>query len=258
MGMFDAVHRRGDYREFDGDWIHPTRTVDFNEIIYVVKGTVMMFEEDRKFELRKGDCIVLEKGKQHGGYAAAGKSVGFYWFEFYSDTDFIEEIKTVSFGSSDTFLCLARQLVRVTESPSYPSEVTDCYVRLLLSEIKAFSKKDKGSAYPVCGIIAEWIRNNSGRKIDVEEISKVFGYNRDYISRAFKRNFGISLKEYIDAERMKYIKGLLSATSYPLKQIAQMTGFQNYKAFLKFFSYHCGETPNEYRKESLNNYGKEE
>ena len=37
MGMFDAVFRRGDYREFDGDWVHPVRTVDFNEVIYVVK-----------------------------------------------------------------------------------------------------------------------------------------------------------------------------------------------------------------------------
>ena len=250
MGLFDADFKRGDYREFDGDWIHPTRVVDYNEVIYVVKGTVKMFEEDRRYELRKGDCIVLEKGKRHGGYEASGKSVGFYWFEFYSDTSFIDEIKNVSFGSGDAFLNLARKLVQTNESPLYPKQATNCYLRLLLNEILISSKRNDNTAYPVCGIIAEWIRKNSDRRIEVDEISMVFGYNKDYISRAFKRNFGVSLKEYIDAERLKFIKGLLVATTYPLKQISQMTGFQNYKSFLKFFSYHSGQTPFNYRKET--------
>lgn len=251
MGMFDAVFRRGDYREFDGDWVHPVRTVDFNEIIYVVKGSVKMFEEDKKYELKKGDCIVLEKGKKHGGYECTGKKCGFYWFEFYSDTDFIDEMKTVSFGSSDLFLSLARQLERVCETPSYAPEAADCYIRLILSEVQNASKRGRNTAYPVCGIIAEWIRENSNRKIDVDEISKNFGYNKDYISRSFKKNFGSSLKEYIDNERIRFIKGLLLTTTYPLKQIAQMTGFQNYKSFLKFFCYHADRTPYEYRKSNF-------
>ena len=250
MSLFDAVFKRGDYREFGGDWIHPSRVVDFNEVIYVVKGTVFMYEEDRKFELRKGDCIVLEKGKKHGGYECSGKNVGFYWFEFNSDSDFIERIKNVSFGSGDAFLNLARKLVYVSESPSYPKDASDCYMRLLLNEIDMASGRGKNTAYPVCGNIAEWIRKNSSRRIEADEISATFGYNKDYISRAFKRNFGMSLKEYIDAERLKCIKAMLVATSYPLKQIAQMTGFRNYKSFLKFFSYHSNETPYQYRKKT--------
>ena len=46
-------------------------------------------------------------------------------------------------------------------------------------------------------------------KIEVDEISGTFGYNKDYISRAFKRNYGVSLKMYIDNERLRYIKDLL-------------------------------------------------
>lgn len=252
MGLFDAVFKRGDYREFDGDWIHPTRVVDFNEVIYVVKGTVYLFEDDRKYELHKGDCIVLEKGKKHGGYECSGKNVGFYWFEFFSDTGFVEQIKNVAFGSGDAFLNLARKLVYVSENPSYSRQAADCYIRLILNEIEMASKRGGNTAYPVCGIIAEWIRKNSDRKIEVDEISRQFGYNKDYISRAFKRNFGMSLKEYIDAERLKYIKGMLIATSYPLKQISQMTGFHSYKSFLKFFTYHNDITPYQYRKQVYN------
>lgn len=247
MKLFDSVYKRGGFLEFSEGWIHPTRMVDYNEIIFVVKGTVKLFENDRKYELHKGDCIVLEKGKQHGGYECSDKEVAFYWFEFYSENDFIENMKYVSLGSGDSFLNLARQLVHVDESPSYPAQASDCYLRLLLNEIDVASKRGKNTAYPVCGTVAEWIIKNSDRRIEVDEISKLFGYNKDYISRAFKRNFGISLKEYIDGERVKYIKNLLVSTSYPLKQIAHMTGFHNYKSFLKFFGYHSDMTPNEYR-----------
>lgn len=254
MGLFEAEYKRGGFLEFPEGWIHPKRTVDYNEIIYVVKGMVMMFEGDRRFELHKGDCILLEKGKNHGGYEKSDRSVAFYWFEFYSDTDGFEAMKHTSFGSGDSLPDLSRQLVRVSESPTYPRQVNDCYIRLLLNEIDLAAKRVKNTAYPVCGTIAQWIRENNDRKIDVDEISSVFGYNKDYISRAFKRSFGLSLKAYIDSERLRHIKGLLHTTSYPLRQISQMSGFSNYKSFLKFFTYHSKQTPYEFRKNSFMNF----
>jgi transcriptional regulator GlxA family with amidase domain len=42
-----------------------------------------------------------------------------------------------------------------------------------------------------------------------------------------------------------------TSRGYGLKQIAQMTGFQNYKSFLKFFCYHADRTPYEYRKSNF-------
>ncbi len=249
MGLFDVSFRRSGFQEFREGWMHPERIVNYNEVIYVVKGVVKIFEDDRKYELHKGDCITLEKGKRHGGFEGAEKDVSFYWVEFDSDADFIPDIKTVSFSSNDTFITLVRQLVHVASSLQYPREACDCYVRLLLNEMKISAERGRNTAYPVCGIIADWIQNNCDRKIDVDEIADVFGYNKDYISRAFKKNFGVNLKSYIDSERVKYIKGLLISTSYPLKQIAQMTGFSNYKSFLKFFSYHGEKSPNEYRKQ---------
>ena len=252
MSIFEATFHRGGYLQFDKGWQHPVRVMDVNEIIYVVKGNVYIFEEDRRFELHKGDCIVLEKGKRHGGYEGSEKDVGIYWFEFFSDTKDLSSMKHVGFGLSESFLSLARLLTYSANVPSFPGEAKDCYIRLLLNEISAASARNKNNAYPVCGIIAEWIRLNSDRKIEVDELSKNFGYNKDYISRAFKRNFGVSLKSYIDAERSNYVKGLLLTTAYPLKQVSQMAGFPNYKSFLKFFGYHNNETPYEFRRKYFN------
>jgi len=248
MKYFDAVFDIGGLLKEEAGWIHPTRTVDFNEIIYVVKGTVKMFEEDRRYELHKGDCIVLEKGKSHGGFEIADKEVQFYWIQFFSDYDNFHEIKHVSFGSSAVLKVLADQLMHTKNTPAYPKAAADCFVRLMLCEIELASKKNTNTSYPICGTVAQWISENSSRKIEVEEISSNFGYNKDYVSRVFKRNFGLSLKEYIDDERMKYIKGVLLTTEYPLKQVSRLCGFSDYKSFLKFFSYHNEETPIEFRK----------
>ena len=253
MGVFEATFRRSGFQEFGSGWMHPDRIVNYNEVIYVVKGVVKIYEDDRKYELHKGDCITLEKGRRHGGWEGAEKDVGFYWVEFDSDTDFIDDIKNVAFGANDSFITLVRQLVHIAGTLQYPKDACDCYVRLLLNEMKICAERGRNTVYPVCGIIAEWVQNNCDQKIDVDDIADMFGYNKDYISRAFKKNFGMNLKEYIDAERLKYIKGLLMSTSYPLKQIAQMTGFSNYKSFLKFFSYHSDKSPNEYRKQLFGN-----
>ena len=51
---------------------------------------------------------------------------------------------------------------------------------------------------------------------------------------------------------MKFIKGLLLTTGYPLKQIALLAGFSDYKGFLKFFAYHSKETPMEFRQKYVN------
>lgn len=251
---FDADYVSGGLFVSRDTWIHPTRTIDSNEIIYVIKGTVRMFEENRRFELHKGDCLILEKGKRHGGYDYNDDEVSFYWFHFQTDFPSLSVMKNVSFRSGDGISLLSKQLLHSANTPAYSNDATNCFLRLVLNEIYLASNQSTDSAYPVCGVISEWITRNSDKKIAVEEISKKFGYNKDYISRAFKKHFGVSLKNFIDDERIKFIKSLLLTTGYPLKQISEMTGFPDYKSFLKFFSYHDEVTPQEYRHKYFNTH----
>ena len=47
---------------------------------------------------------------------------------------------------------------------------------------------------------------------------------------------------------MTHIKRLLLETEHTLAEVADMSGFTDYKLFLKFFRYHEGMTPTEFRK----------
>jgi transcriptional regulator GlxA family with amidase domain len=95
--------------------------------------------------------------------------------------------------------------------------------------------------------IEEWIRINSDRPLSVSAVAEHFGYNEDYISKLFRRESGVGLKAYIDSMRLLRIKGLLSTTAFPLQKISDECGFEDYKAFLKFFTYHEGVTPTKFR-----------
>lgn len=55
-------------------------------------------------------------------------------------------------------------------------------------------------------------------------------------------------KEFIDGERLKYIKKMLSLTECSLAEIAVMSGFSSEYALIRFFKQKEGYTPGEYRK----------
>jgi len=52
-----------------GQGRHPTRRIDSDELIYVLKGELSMFEDDRSFRVTAGEWLILRRGRKHGGLA---------------------------------------------------------------------------------------------------------------------------------------------------------------------------------------------
>jgi transcriptional regulator GlxA family with amidase domain len=95
--------------------------------------------------------------------------------------------------------------------------------------------------------IIEWIRINYNRHFKIEEIAKIFGYNGDYLSTAFRRYTGIPLMRYINMVRISNAKKLLLSTAAGIKEIAWQTGFEDEKTFMKRFKQLEDITPSTYR-----------
>ena len=95
--------------------------------------------------------------------------------------------------------------------------------------------------------IREWIRNNSNRAIIADDIANQFGYNKDYLTRLFKAELKVGLKEYITQSRLQAIKTMLLSSEKSLYEIAVESGFSEYKYFLDFFKYHEDIGPTAYR-----------
>ena len=72
-------------------------------------------------------------------------------------------------------------------------------------------------------------------------------YSREYISRLFKKNIGITPVEYLRKKKMEHACLLLSTTSLRISSIAEQCGYQDEKTFRTTFKTLLGITPSEYR-----------
>lgn len=230
------------------EWIHPSRVIDTNVLIYVTDGTVYLCEGYNEYILKKGDVIILEKNQRHYGFRPSKDTVSFYWMHFRADIPSDNAVKTVSMSDEYQMNLLFKQLLHFSNTAEYPANMSDYLVRMILIEATVHFTSEVDKRPPLITDICEWIRINRDKNIKVADIAAHFKYNEDYIARFFKQYYYKGLKSYIDAVKMKYIKELLMQTEYPLKEIAVMAGFEDYKYFLKFFTYHEEITPSQFRE----------
>lgn len=67
-----------------------------------------------------------------------------------------------------------------------------------------------------------------------------------YFRKLFKREFGISPKEYVIEKRIKYAASLIITGDCSLKEVATFAGYNDYKHFSVEFKRVTGKSPSEY------------
>ena len=121
-------------------------------------------------------------------------------------------------------------------------------MRLLIIELNAEYKRLDADNHPLFSAVKEWVRVNCDLPIKVSDVADHFRYNVDYLNRVFKRFYPAGLKAFIDEQKLQRIKASLLNDSSTLWEIAEKYGFSDYKYFLKYFKYHEGVSPTEYRQ----------
>ena len=138
----------------------------------------------------------------------------------------------------------------MSRTPVYNTEALDAASFLIFSELQNLPSLTSGNSF--ANKVAAYIRMKINKNVSVLSVAKHFGYSPDYISRLFKKTFGIGMKEYISEERMKYAKNLLLTTDLSVKEISAQTGFENENNFIKFFNYHERKSPLQFRNMYFN------
>jgi YesN/AraC family two-component response regulator len=233
---------RGGKFTSSGAWCHSERTIDTNEIIIVTEGEVHMFVGDEKFTLLPGDVLKIEPGVRHGGTKKSDHAA-FFWFHF----KLFEPLLTPTFShpkNSERLFLITKELMHYAESEGYPPDCADCIARVILHEIE-YKKEEE---HRTVAEVKEWIRKNRTESVTAVSVAEHFGYNADYLNRLFKKHARLGLKEYINDTKLGYIRTDLMMGGISLSEIAEKYGFPDYKYFSKYFKYHEGMTPAEYRK----------
>ena len=89
----------------------------------------------------------------------------------------------------------------------------------------------------------------SNPQIGVDTLARAARLSRYHFSRLFRKHTGLSPNAYLTRVRIHEATDLLVSTNLPAKQIATMTGFNDYAYFCHVFRRSTGTTPGSVRKD---------
>ena len=95
--------------------------------------------------------------------------------------------------------------------------------------------------------VKKYIEEHLSFNISREEIAESVFLNKDYQSRVFKDETGLSIIDYVIKEKMNVACELLTTTNLSISKVAECIGYTHMPYFSKLFKKETGMTPNEYR-----------
>ena len=113
----------------------------------------------------------------------------------------------------------------------------ECYTQHYVS--KSQSSKIQNS-------VEYLLKNYKKSDLSVKEIADRSFMSEVYFRKIFKKEYGVSPQKYIIDLRMQNAVGLISAGYYSLKEVAYMSGYNDYKHFSVEFKKKMGVSPSEY------------
>lgn len=93
------------------------------------------------------------------------------------------------------------------------------------------------------GLIVQYIHYNIEKDIRRNEIAEAVFLNPDYLSRLFKKEMRVPLKEYITECKVKEAQTLLKTTDLPVSIIAAKVGYTNFSHFSQVYKKVTGISP---------------
>lgn len=93
-----------------------------------------------------------------------------------------------------------------------------------------------------------YIGKNYNKKLSLEEVSHQAYMSPSYFSNSFHQRMGITFSEYLLILRMNRAKELLTTTTLRVYEVAEHSGYDDFRHFSKMFKKHTGYSPTEYRK----------
>ena len=110
------------------------------------------------------------------------------------------------------------------------------------ADIKKFTPNKKISN------AVDFIHQNLGRPIQVNELADSCHFSNDYFSRLFLKIMGTRPIDYINRKRIESAQLQLITSNDPIEKIALESGIDNFSYFNRTFKKYSCATPGEYRK----------
>lgn len=241
------------------------------ELIYVLDGSMTVKLGDQKSELKADDVLVINANKKHFLeaqdknllYVRLGiaypivsdifQSVDIiFWCDSSKEND--QRYDEVRKALKDL---LGKYLKEGQTEISF-GYISQCYkvleIMALHFLVQTGDKEnitDKDRFEDRILQINNYIRSNYAQDISLKDLSEKLFLSIGYLSRFFKKNYGMSFAEYLTNIRLYHAVEDLLYTNVPITHVAYDNGFTNAAVFNKAFKKAYGETPSSFRKKAV-------
>ena len=252
----------------DIPWRYETHDHSAVEILLTLEGMVTYTIEDKIYQVRKGEILIVPPDTLHSLTMGEGSSR--YLFLFESDAIMtMRDIKSMAMyfhkpfhlrDGSDAHVRIRELLLRVREAYEKREMMwnTMCYSCILrvyatlgqryLSGIKPRTGDNmRNMDSEVINAVMTYINNHYREELSLEDVAKFAGFSRYYFSRSFKRQTGYSFKDYLCQKRLQVAMDLLIRTNRSMRDVAIESGFGSVATFNRVFREKKGCTPTQYR-----------
>ena len=234
----------------------------------VLSGYISVMIDERPYELASGDTVLINVGQSHSAQASEVEFVSVGVGPVLVN-ELVTEIGGMRTSAEIVFRgCVVAdptitQLARALESEISSHQLghaamLDSLVRQLAIHLLRYHltvrKSDRielSRAGPVDRRLrraVEFMHDNFGRDVAVEEIASAAYLSEYHFARLFKQISGVTPHVYLANLRLERARKLLAETALPISEIASLVGYQSQSHFTKVFKSVTGVTPRAYRE----------
>lgn len=127
------------------------------------------------------------------------------------------------------------------------NEALNGLLTLLMEQ--SWDEENRGAVNPKADPVRRYLEEHYAERITLDDLAARFYIDKYYLTRVFKRQFGLSISAYLLRVRVTRAKQLLRFTALSVEEIALRCGFAQAPYFARVFKSVEGLPPSEYRNQ---------
>ena len=158
-------------------------------------------------------------------------------------------------GYDDFSYCREALRLKITDyilKPVNYEEFGSCIDNLKISLFKQqISAQPEVQQERMISKITRYLQEHLAEEVSLTVLAEIFHLNGQYISQLFKSEIGVNFLTYLTNIRIEKAKQLLLSTSLSIAEVAEQSGYGDYRVFTKVFKKSEEITPSQYRRDFL-------
>lgn len=239
------------------------------ELIYILNGNAKITIEGKDYPVVAGEFVVIDSNLLHEFRCKGESMMVVIHFSRSSMKNFIPNLEDYHFlcaraelrkDQLGAYLAICELLKKlpplyVMHPTGYRLKSQAIAMEIFFELVNQFAgtgepvqKPEKRENLERLEKMIEYIELHHIEPISLEEIASHFYLSREYFSRFFRKNMGVTFTKYVNQVRLMHIYQEICNTDAGIMELAEKHGFTNYKLFNKMFHEVYGCTPREVRK----------